>query len=701
MKAKWGESMKQIKKRIIAFMCILSLLVSAFSMFSLNTGADAAAKTLTIIQARRLALAKSKSYQKIKSKISAKEVAYDAAVKSAKLIRKNLSTFRWSPLLNFTFPTSANFDQEQEMVVKPMLIQGEISSLRHDLTDEVYEVYSKANEAYIECYMLQEKIRFNEERLTNNKETLEREKIKLVTGDAKQADIDKLSSAIEALESKLTGDKRSFESAKEELSDQIGIDVTVNYRFRTPFDDTQLKREKLQEFIDYTLEHDQQVFEARQKEQSARIQLDTNLNLLNQHYGKDMNLISNYIKQIKAGVDVDVSEFKSAYKKFLEKIDSYWAGKIRIIFFKFSKEWFKGAMDGTRYLADSPYGIYENAVELKEAISEREDIEKQVTKSVKTGFDNLVTLRTAYISLNEQVEKANADMQADYLRNHMGTLPMDEYLETQTNYEDLQQDALDALGDYTKQLTEYERLTCGAITKYLKGGDLSLNSGEDGSSYVDAEIVDGVQYYIKSLVESNLFEFGIYVPEDVELEATEYELWLGGRQIGTRTKLDKTIRHLTFTTYALEKDQAYVRFYNEGEFVDECPFDPMEYSGTLSIVVNYVPKEEKQQVKIGTYQTDTNETTGVVTITPDFLPEEQVSSYRIEYMETSKDVYTSDPVDAKKPFTYLSFILNDMEQLKVHCLDKDGKEKYEAYFDPKLMEIYRLEKLEKVEGDPE
>lgn len=670
-------------------------------MFSLNTGVKAASKALTITQARRLALAKSKSYQKIKSKISAKEVAYDAAVKSAKLIKKNLSTFRWSPLLSFKFPTSANFDQEQEMVVKPMLIQGEISSLRHDLTDEVYEVYQKVNEAYIECYMLQEKIRFNEERLENNQETLEREKMKLVTGDAKQADIDKLSSAIEALESKLSGDKRSFESAKEELSDQIGIDVTVNYRFQKPLDDTELKRDKLQEIIDYTLEHDQQVYEARQTEQSARIQLDTNLNLLNQKYGKDMNLISNYIKQIKAGIKVDTSEFKAAYKKFLEKIDSYWAGKFRIIFFKFPKEWFKGAMDGTRYLADSPYAIYENAVDLQDAISEREDIEKQVTKSVKSGFDNLVTLRTAYVSLDEQVEKANEDMQADYLRNRMGTLPMDEYLETQTAYEDLQQDALEALGDYTKQLAEYERLTCGAITKYLKGGDLSLNSGEDGSSYVEAEVVDRVQYYIKALVENNLFEFGIYIPKDVELEATDYELWLGGRQIGTRTKLDKTIRHLTFTTYALEDKNAFVRFYNEDEFVDECPFDPMEYSGTLSIIVNYIPKEEKKQVKIGTYQTDTNETTGVVTITPEFLSEEQVSAYRIEYMENSKDVYTSDPVDAKKPFTYLSFILNDMEQLKIHCLDKDGKEKYEAYFDPKLMEIYRLDELEKWKGDPE
>lgn len=695
---KWGESMRQMKRSIVAYLCILSLLVSAFSMFSLDTGAKAASKALTITQARRLALAKSKSYQKIKSKISAKEVAYDAAVKSAKLIKKNLSTFRWSPLLSFKFPTSANFDQEQEMVIKPTMIQGEIASLRHDLTDEVFEVYGKANATYIECYMLQEKIRFNERRHDNNKETLEREKMKLSTGQAKQADIDKLSSAIEALESKLSGDKRSFESAKKELSDQIGIDVTVGYRFLKPLDDTQLKREKLQEITNYALDHDQGVYEARQKEQSARIQLDTNMGLMEEKYGKDMNLMSNYIKKIKNGIDVDVSAFKSAYKEFLTKIDSYWAGKFRIIFFKFPKEWFKGAMDGTRYLADSPYALYENAIELKEAISDREDVEKQLKKSVESGFEQLVTLRNSYVSLSQQVEKAEKSMDADFLRNRMGKLSMDEYLETQTNYEDLQQDALDALGDYTKQLAEYERLTCGAITKYLKGGELSLNTGEDGSSYVDAEYVDGVQYYIKSLVESNLFEFGIYIPEDVELEATDYELWLGGRQIGTRTKLDKTIRHLTFTTYALKKDEAYVIFYNGDEFVDKCTFDPMDYYGTLSVLVTYTPKEEKKQVKVGTYQTDTNETTGVVTITPEFLTEEQISSYRIEYMETSKDVYTSDPIDAKKPFTYLSFILNDMEQLKVHCFDKDGKEKYEAYFDPKLMEIYRLDE---VKGDSE
>lgn len=681
-----------MKKRMLAFLCIISLIAPAFSMLSFHTGVMAAGKTLTITQARQLALAKSKSYQQIKSKISAKEVSYEAAVKSAKLIKKNLSTFRWSPLLNFVFPTAANFEQEQEMTVKPVLIQGEITSLRHALTDEIYAVYQKANTAYIECYMLQEKISFNEARLENNQETLEREKIRLTAGQAKQADIDKVTATIEALEAKLLGDKRSFETAKEELSDLIGIDVSVNYSFQKPFDDTALSREILQELIDYTLENDQQVYEARQTEQSARIQLDTNLQLMTSKYGSDMKLINTYIKQIKSGADVDTAAFKSKYKEFLEKIDSYWKGKKRILFIKVPKEWFKGAMDGTRYLADSPYELYENAIELKDAISDREDIEKQVTKSVKSGFENLVTLRNAYLSLNRQVIRAKENLDADYMRNRAGRLPFDEYAQTQADYEDLLQEELEALGEYTKQLAEYERLTCGAITKYLKGGDLSLNAAEGGSSYVDTEIVDSVQYYIRSLVENNLFEFGIYIPDEVELEATEYELWLGNLQIGKRVPLDQTIRHLTFTTYDLESTEAYVRFYNGEDFVDQCEFDPMEYTGTLSIIVNYHKKEEESRLKIGTFQTEVNDTTGVVTITPDFLPEEQIVSYRIEYMETKKDVYTSAPLSAKKPFTYLSMILNDMEQLKLHCLDAEGNEICEAYFDPDLMEIYRIDK---------
>ncbi|HCS00123.1 MAG TPA: hypothetical protein DIS68_04845, partial [Lachnospiraceae bacterium] len=64
---------------------------------------------MTLKTARGLALANSDAYESAQMSVESKEAKRDSALKSLKLKQKNMSTFRWSPLLNFKFPTKPDF----------------------------------------------------------------------------------------------------------------------------------------------------------------------------------------------------------------------------------------------------------------------------------------------------------------------------------------------------------------------------------------------------------------------------------------------------------------------------------------------------------------------------------------------------------------------------------------------------------------
>ena len=98
-------------------------------LFQPMQSVQAATERISLAQSKKLALAGSDSYRKIKSKITLKEVSYKQAVKSIKLKIKNKTTFRWSPLLSFNFPEKLNFEDESNMVYKPAQIQTEIRQL--------------------------------------------------------------------------------------------------------------------------------------------------------------------------------------------------------------------------------------------------------------------------------------------------------------------------------------------------------------------------------------------------------------------------------------------------------------------------------------------------------------------------------------------------------------------------------------------
>ena len=61
-----------------------------------------------------------------------------------------------------------------------------------------------------------------------------------------------------------------------------------------------------------------------------------------------------------------------------------------------------------------------------------------------------------------------------------------------------QRDALDALKEYNVTLSEFDRLTCGAMTKYMKDADITLSAEERGIGglgiYMVKNTMDDVRY---------------------------------------------------------------------------------------------------------------------------------------------------------------------------------------------------------------
>ena len=665
---------------------VMALLILAVALPVLP--ANAATSTLSIDQAKSLALTNSDDYTSLENKLALAEVQYTQSVKSIELKKKNQSTFRWSPLLNFKLPESPNLSDEFEYTYKPLELQSEIDSLKHELNDSIYGIYEEVSLQFLEVYMLQEKIAYEEEQLTSYEDTLKKNEARLTAGTANQADIDSIEEKISNIESALASDKRNFEAEKEKLSDLTGLDVTVSYRFASPFVEADISRDKLQALIDYTLENDHSLYQAEVAAANALLELNTNYDLMKSQYGSKMNLIDSYINQARRGEKLDSAAFRKKYDELLEAVDEPWQGSFRILFIRIPKEWFKGEVDGIRYVEDEPYVLYESALNYYDLYSEELSTRKELTSQVKESYESYVSTTNSYESLVEQVADKEEELNQAAVLNSLGEMTYEEYAAVQEEYEDLQMEELDALSLYSQTLYSFDRLTCGAVSSLLSGTNADLEAAQGGESYiVEEEGADGVYYYIHSLVEGNLFELGLSVPDDYEVTITEYELWVNGQQIGSRTSVDKTLRHLALDLENVE--QVFIRLYGDGEFIDDCDIDPSVYSGMLSITTGYqIEKDEDTQV--ATYEIDRLNTSGLVevTITPE--ADEEIAYYSVHTPEGSA-LLGDEPTAIGKTFRYLQAAENSLEELTVRFYDEQENLMYEASFQISEQTLHRQE----------
>ena len=624
-------------------------------------------KTLTLKDAKNFALQQSPAIESAEDAIESKQAAYDSAVKALKVKEQSMRQFRWSPLLSFKFPTSPNFAQASEFQYKPVAIAYEIAVAKHNLSDKKFEVYEKVTNLYVEIYSLQKNIEFTEKRLESAKKGLAKNQAKLKIGQANKADVLKLEKSVESLTSKTATLKSNLANNLRKISKMIGVDVTTGYKFENPFVEAEITRDKLPEIIKYTEDRDQGYYEACVAEVTARAELQTNSSLIRNKFGGDYNIISSYVNKALNGTFGDKKAFKASYKMFLDKIDSYWNGKKRIIFIKIPRLWFKGDMAGTRYIDDDPYALYQNVLDYNSARKEKETAKEELDESVTDYFNNYVSIKNSYKQYLKDIKDAEESLKKNEYLNRIGELTFEEYQSELDSYDELQNSLLDSLKLYSTTLYTFDRLTCGAISGLMTGTDPDLKTAAAGESYVEKSEAEGAYYTIASIIQNQEFELAIHIPDGFEINVTDYELWVDKIQVGDRTPVDKKLRHLQLTVDGV--DEVLIRLYDTGKFVDDCKIDPSEDSGPLTITKGFeIKKQEKPQ--IGTYEIVTNDTTGLVEL-KFTMNDEAIKSFKV-MTDDGKALGGDEKIDITKPLKYLSVLTQSLSDLKVEFYSEDG-----------------------------
>ena len=672
-----------MKRRLIRLSALLLCAVLVWPSMTADSEAALSSRSFRLEQAQRMALSTSSDISKKNNQIILKQMKYVEAVEGIRAKVKNLRSFRWSPLLSFKFPQQLDITEEYDLNVKPLTIQTEIDTLRHGLEDLKYEITHKVNQQYFEVYLLQETTAFTQRRLDDAKTQLERNKAGLRTGKATQSDVDRAQKSVDTLTKDLSSQLREFESAKTKLSELVGVDVTVGYTFANPFKTAVIPREQLENLTQYTLDHDQSFYEAKAATSTAKLNVDSYESLMRSEYGSKMNIIQNYINMAKQGMDVDYGAFQLKYKEMLGKLDKPWNGKIRILFFSFTKEWFKGEIDGTRYIEDEMYAVYTACMEYGNAKKDQDALEKDLRSQVRDTYESVVTGWNTYETLQSLASESKETLDRLLVLNRMGKATYTEVADQQEAYQVAQQDALDALKEYNVTLSEFDRLTCGAVTKYLKGTGMGLDTGEGGDAYAVLDPINDPYYYIYTSVADLTFYIGVSIPDGFEPAIDSFEIWYAGTQIGERTQVGTELRHLTLDYR--DTSELTIRLYNGDTYVDECTVDASVPRDVLDILRQETETETERV--IGSYTVDTTMEGGVsvseLKLTINAV--ESADSYTLTYGE--QGIYTTDKRPVTESFTYLTLLIASLEDVTVKLYDRDGEELMDVRFDTSTQEL--------------
>lgn len=666
---------KKIKKCIVTV--LLTSLIACTVVTQENMVVQAADKTLSLQQAQKVAIAKSSRRVKILNKIELQEIKYSAAVKSIQMKKKNMSTFRWTPLLSFKFPEQPTLADEYEWQYKPLQITSTISSLQHQLLDDQLETKESVSNLYVQIYINQEKIAFLEENLEQAQTTLTRNQARLAVGEANQSDIDKLQQSIDRLTTDISLQKRSFETNKSKLSKLINQDVTTGYTFQNPLQQADIPRNILDNLIQYTLDNDQSYYEAKMDTRLAYTGMNMMESMMRSQYGNKMNNIMPFINQIKAGDSVDSGAFKNAYKQMLDNVDAPWNGTKRILFIRIKKEWFKGAVDGSRYVEDDPYALYTGALEYMDALKEQNSLQDELTNSVKSGFETLKTAQIAYNDAQKSCDILEQEVEKNTRLNLLGKVSYEELSDLQEEYRNQESETLDLLAEYTQLLYSYDRLTCGGITAYLEGTDVDMKAAQGGNSFIAKELEGKAYYYINYRVEDNIFVMGVSIPDNYSLDITDYALYVNDMQIGDVTPIDEELEHLALDLDQVDKAQIFL--YDGQELVDVREIDSSVNQAELPINGGYTLEHKESVQTVATYIYTLQKTTNTVSMKITPKDSEQIAYYRLT--DTDGNAVNGDeliPIDEE--FTYLSLLVGNLSGLNIIFYDSQEQELYQGMF---------------------
>ncbi len=664
---------------------VLSLFVSvSMATLALPLKTEAAVNKLSLERAQKMAAANSETYRKIQNKIELQEIKYATAVKSIKMKKKNLSTFRWTPLLSFKFPEKPTLADEYEWQYKPLQISCTIQELKHQLEDDRLASREKVTQVFVETYICQEKISFYEMLLSEAQDTLQRNRIRLASGEAKQSDVDKMQQKVSRLTTDVALQMRTFENQKSELTKLIGLDVTSGYIFLEPLVDADIPRDVLDDLVEHTLAHDHEYYDVKLETQLSLRSLNMIRSMMEDKYGRKLASVQPFIQQALNGEKIDSAAFKKVYNQMLDDIDAPWEGKYKILFFRFPKEWFKGSVDGSRYVEDDPYVLYTAALEYADAAREQSSAEEALVKQVRGDFETIKTAQIAYTDAARALDALSEDLDKGVQRNRIGSMSYEELADIQTAYEEQELSKLALLGEYSKLLYAYDRLTCGAVTAYLEGTDIDMAAAQGGNSFLADEMKGTAYYYIEYAVEENVFRLGVSIPEDFSVEITHFELYVDEEKIGDRTEKDKYLEHLGLDLDNTGSVKLYL--YKEENLVDVCEIDPSVYQDALEITGGYTLVKNTQIKTVATYDYVLDSSTNTVLLTIKAEKSEPIAYYRLED-KNGNAVSGETLIDIDSGFRYLSLLVGDFTDVAAVFYDQSESLLYKGTFETGIARI--------------
>lgn len=678
---------KRFENRIIGMLLAVAMTVSLVQISPMEVHAQV--KTLTLAQAKALAVANSDAIDSIEAKIMNQEAKLKSATKSIALKQKNRSTIRYSPLLNFKFPTDASGSTKYDEAIKPIQIQTQIDILKHQLTDQKIEEYKKVSELFVTIVSKQDRIEFNEKRLASYEKAIAKNKSRLLLGEAKQSDIDTMESKLSEIKTAIANDTTSLETAKKKLSEAINLDVSTTYTFENPYIKSEIPRDVLGDLQQYTLDNDQTYYTACINETEGKVAVNTYSTILKNEFGGKYNTIAPYVNAALSGNKIQKKAFKNDYDNFLKIIDNPWAGTYNIYLLftviRIPKEWFKGDVDGIRYIDDDPYAMMDITLEYVDKRLERIQTEKSIQTQVEDQFNTYVSIKKSYSNYTDLVDKAKLQLDRDLASNRIGELTYEEYQSSQDSYEALENDLLQSLADYSNCLIEFDRLTCGGVSAYFSGNGLNTFAAGSGTSYIDEEVAEGAYCYVQPVAQQQAFVMTVVLPDNFSVDISDFELWVDKTQIGDRTPIDGQLRHLWIDTQNTNST-AFVRLYNGDEAICDCDIDPAQYSNPLRIVTNYkVDRLAKDTV--GTYIIKNSEAGNFTILTVTINDGEEIAYYRMKL--DGKYINGEGKIDVKKELKYLGALSESLDDIEIEYFDKDEKLLFTGYFDTTNLKLKR------------
>ncbi|MBP0979346.1 MAG: hypothetical protein J6C55_01715 [Oscillospiraceae bacterium] len=674
---------------------VLIILLFVFLVSNLNINSVCKQHKLTMVEAVEFAKQTSQKYKNKKASRANKKMQLTQAYDAIKETRKKESTIRFSLLFNIQWPEKHAMPKEIELMTKVPEIETDIKNITKELEDIWLSDQEKAENYYINIYGYDQKSKLGQMILDEMNWSLAKMRRQLRIGQANANDITSLENKIKAQEKEIASNLKNLERYKNKLSELIGFDLT-GYAFQNPLKKTNIDRSRLDSLVTYSLNNDFNMFKTRNTENIARRKVNEIYNIYGKKWGNEIKTIES---EVVKNSEVDLEILLDKYNNLLTKIDQPWVGSydINLLFFKIRipKEWFKKEFDGQRYFDGEKYSIVVAIKDREEAINQTKLAEKELTNSIKDGFESLKDMWSAYETSVELEKRAQKEYDSVYFKNKLGVASYDEVDITKSNLESAKMTTLDNLLNYNQQLVAFNKITCGAIDALSKNEALFLSAVKTGDSVLELEEIlenqeNGILYYINKEIDQKKTNFGLQVLGGFPQEVTHYELLTPEKiLVARRTTIDKTI-----SIFPLEYEgstEMVVRLYNNGEFVNEALFDTLVPRGKLNLInLDQDPNQDLEEVfseetnqrqVIGSYIVGSAVGRTVKKIQFKIPDTVGVSFYKIIDESGNEIGKNKKFYSITKSFQYLGYALGDLSKLKIRLFDAGYNLKYECSFD--------------------